>query len=415
LCSGVCVDRNGLILTARHCGFGKSVTVEFPDGRREVARKVFTGGGLFDGVMAFDLPGDNWPFYEVSPVKPRPGDTVWLAGYPLGKYQSWKTTVVRETIIPPFEKYTAVNLETDVGWSGGPLINTTGRLIGLLSHKDVLGERLSYCIDQERIVKAYNQLCDEGYCDRARQRPGTAAESPPGDDSQAAKALIEPPSEPDWSHLLAVLQVPEILEGTKGTLAGLGQRTAVDLVEDTVNDITQGKVSVEIVFQRIEPMRFMRVSDATRLPELGLTLLIKRQSVRITRGLLLKLLEKRLPDRLQNIPVEIVFERERTEDYAEILAAVQAPEPIPDVEEDWPPDEQSPPVEESKIKQWIKEGIKTHAPKPVIQKVEKLNDAREAYRDGGIGSVLVLLIGGYVRRWWIARKAQTLVANRKTT
>ncbi len=142
-CSGVCVTKDGLVISAKHCGTPKNVTVEFPGGRKVKAKLVHTPKG-WDGCVVYHCEIGEYPFAPVSSRRPMTGDKVHSIGYP-GKDSenliSMKglltgATVVRERGLGRKTRNIQVNtvdFQMLFGMSGGPLFNNAGEVMGILS------------------------------------------------------------------------------------------------------------------------------------------------------------------------------------------------------------------------------------------------------------------------------------------
>lgn len=148
-CSGVCVDPTGIVLTAKHCGTPERTQVTFPKLGTHAATLVHAGADG-DDVVAYDVVGDGWPFVDVSQVKPEPGESVWSLGYPQRAGFSQVRAAGKLYGVGPIQVYdpkggwlratvNGVTFRTGPGWSGGPLFNDTGEVVGILSAENEQG------------------------------------------------------------------------------------------------------------------------------------------------------------------------------------------------------------------------------------------------------------------------------------
>lgn len=141
-CSGVCVSDEGLVLTARHCLLSDREKVAFQDGPTVWATKLVSSRNG-DGPVAFVCDGDGFPFRPVARVKPEPGDRVISYGYPnrggTRRFERGEGTVTGggrfELAGVPYHA-NDTTIQATFGWSGGPLFNTAGELLGLCSCGD---------------------------------------------------------------------------------------------------------------------------------------------------------------------------------------------------------------------------------------------------------------------------------------
>lgn len=148
-CSGVCVDPAGLVLTAKHCSLGEREVISFPSRPSVVGERVVVGADAEDAV-AYLLPPGDWPSLRVRDELPEAGAVAWSGGYPVdggrefraarGKLVGGGEHELRRNGVP-VGRFLAneTDLVTGPGWSGGPLVTTDGRVIGLLSAGNASG------------------------------------------------------------------------------------------------------------------------------------------------------------------------------------------------------------------------------------------------------------------------------------
>ena len=140
-CSGVCVDPSGLVLSAKHCDHPERVTVEFND-RTVAAERVYESPAT-EGPVVYDCDGDGYPFAIVADGVPTVLSPVWSLGYP--QYEGVRSLRRTDGVLLRGGRFTfqdgafrgnVVSFPTGSGWSGGPLFDADGRVIGILSSSD---------------------------------------------------------------------------------------------------------------------------------------------------------------------------------------------------------------------------------------------------------------------------------------
>lgn len=135
--SGVVISQE-LVLTAKHCGnghYGQSVQVRFPNGKT-ITGSWYAQSAAYDGPALIKIPKGNWPVAKIagrSPVARR--EKIWAMGYPAGTPQLTRMT---GTVAPGGSignaRMTEFSRGQIPGYSGGPLLNSQGEIVGLASH-----------------------------------------------------------------------------------------------------------------------------------------------------------------------------------------------------------------------------------------------------------------------------------------
>jgi hypothetical protein len=143
-CSGVCVDPAGLVMTARHCDLRDVEPVRF--GELEVLATKIYESTASEGPVVYDCAGSGYPFVAVASSVPPPGTRVFTMGYPHvdgeRRFRQQAGTVLSGGEFR-FRGEAFLGNLTDMsireGWSGGPLFNRQGEVIGLANASDKTG------------------------------------------------------------------------------------------------------------------------------------------------------------------------------------------------------------------------------------------------------------------------------------
>jgi hypothetical protein len=138
------VDSAGLVLTAKHCDLREVERVQFGDVEVLAVRIYETE--LTEGPLVYDCVGGGYPSVAVAHNPPATGERVITMGYPQIEsrrvFRQGSGTVLRGGEFRFRGEQFLGNL-TDMslreGWSGGPLFNAQGALIGLANSSDASG------------------------------------------------------------------------------------------------------------------------------------------------------------------------------------------------------------------------------------------------------------------------------------
>ena len=135
--SGVILSSDGYILTNQHVVGKQSIRVvaELTDGRKFIARLVGIDEGTDLAVLKIDDPKANFPSMELEDSdKVNVGDIVLAIGNPYGLGQSVSMGIISATgreFDNPYSNYLQTDASINLGNSGGALIDSNGRLIGI--------------------------------------------------------------------------------------------------------------------------------------------------------------------------------------------------------------------------------------------------------------------------------------------
>jgi serine protease Do len=129
--AGVAIDRRGLIVTNAHVVRGRRATATTNDGRRMDGKVVARDDAL--DLAAIQVESDDLHTLESGDSQSlRPGQLVLAIGHPLGVNDAVTVGIVTRPPEPDDPReLIASNITLNRGNSGGPLLDASGKLIGI--------------------------------------------------------------------------------------------------------------------------------------------------------------------------------------------------------------------------------------------------------------------------------------------
>jgi serine protease Do len=171
--SGVIVDPRGYIITNYHVVRGaQKILVRLSDGRRDVEGQLVGEDRESDiaviKVAASNLTAAEWGDSESLEV----GSLVWALGSPYGLDQTVTGGIVSAKhragkVGTPFQDFLQTDAAVNPGNSGGPLVNTNGKVVGI--NTAIVGENyqgISFAIPSSVVRQVYDRLLAEGQIHR---------------------------------------------------------------------------------------------------------------------------------------------------------------------------------------------------------------------------------------------------------
>ncbi|QDT36814.1 putative periplasmic serine endoprotease DegP-like precursor [Stratiformator vulcanicus] len=156
--TGFVIDKNGLIATNRHViGEARPIRVQLSDGTDYDVSEVHATARNAD-LAILKIDADDLkplPLGESSRV--RPGETVVALGNPQGLKYSVVTGVLSGKRRIDEQPMLQLAMPIEPGNSGGPLLNTEGRVLGIVSIKSLVTPNLGFAIE----IDALKPLIEE--------------------------------------------------------------------------------------------------------------------------------------------------------------------------------------------------------------------------------------------------------------
>jgi hypothetical protein len=324
------------------------------------------------GLLAVAYP-DRLPCLELSDVSAAPGTGVTVRGFPRGeRYRERSTQVLRD-----LGTVSVVDSTFIPGESGGSVV-ANGRLVGVIVGTDLVmplglpGPAVltpkypnGYIIPQP-MVREFVLTANGGQppttsgpgqdtpqpfrrresapvlADEAEPNLGPATPVLPRERPVATPSTPEAaaPTPVDWSLVKLVVLVPrqESLDKFDAIVRAVEKLSATEsgpgkTVRRWINETTDGKADVELVYERVEPTKYREIVTTSGLrvgKYAGVVALVKRQDSGILsplKTLAARIAERVAERRLPDIPVELLLERTAAAEFEEITAALDRDEP----------------------------------------------------------------------------------------
>ncbi|TGK31029.1 PDZ domain-containing protein [Leptospira gomenensis] len=171
--SGFLISPDGFIVTNQHVVENSStISAEFPDGRSLKAMKI--GEDPMTDIAVLKVTSDRYPYLQFSdPTSIRPGQLAIAIGNPLG-YESTVTAGVVSALGRSLRSRSGRLIEdviqTDAalnpGNSGGPLVNSKGRLIGINTAIIPSAQGICFAVGSGTAEYVITRLMKDGFVKR---------------------------------------------------------------------------------------------------------------------------------------------------------------------------------------------------------------------------------------------------------
>lgn len=152
--TGFVIDATGLIATNFHViTEGRAFTVELPTGRELSVQAVESSDRSNDlALIRVDVGEEKLPALELAGNSlPSQGSRVLAFGNPLGMRDSVVTGIVSAIQDIDSREMIQLAMPTQPGNSGGPLVNSEGKVIGIINMKSAIDDNLGFAIPVKQL------------------------------------------------------------------------------------------------------------------------------------------------------------------------------------------------------------------------------------------------------------------------
>ena len=161
--TGFIVSKDGFIITNSHILSGGK-KVETWNYEQKIFRTSFVGYNLNLDLALLKITGEFEPLELTDSNSVEIGEEVVAIGNPLGLQFSVSQGIV-SGVHRQGPNGLSIYIQTDAalnpGNSGGPLINTEGKVIGINNFKSSSGESLGFALESNYIKEAINEIAQE--------------------------------------------------------------------------------------------------------------------------------------------------------------------------------------------------------------------------------------------------------------
>ncbi len=148
---------NGVLVSSAHQLVNDKVMVVLPDGSKQVPRDILVDTELDLAIARVSINADQ--AMVLRPEKVVLGETVYALGNPLGLgLTATQGIVSAEPGAVGREHLIQTDAAINAGNSGGALIDTRGRVVGMVSTRTVLGAGIGFAVSSQAIARFVRQI-----------------------------------------------------------------------------------------------------------------------------------------------------------------------------------------------------------------------------------------------------------------
>ena len=164
--TGFVAEKSGLIFTNRHVVQSKkSVDISYADGTETTASVIFRDREKDLAILRPSIARVKSPLPLCYSTFPKPGEEVFALGNPQGLANTVTRGIVSSirraegefrAVVPEGTTLIQTDAAVNPGNSGGPLLNTNGEVVGMVTFKRSAGEGLNFALSIIDALEAIN-------------------------------------------------------------------------------------------------------------------------------------------------------------------------------------------------------------------------------------------------------------------
>ncbi len=169
--TGFLIHPSGLVVTNRHIIQGVRSPEVVVEGKTGITAKILTSDSNKDIALLQIQAAEPFPFLEIAKnTEPVIGEWSLVIGNPFGLGVSATVGIISAiniTLGSSPVQWIQIDAAVNPGNSGGPLINTNGKVIGMVSSQTTMGQGLGFAVPISEVM----QLATPYFPDLYESRP----------------------------------------------------------------------------------------------------------------------------------------------------------------------------------------------------------------------------------------------------
>ncbi len=177
--TGFFINSQGHIVTNYHVILGADqAVVRTQEGRRYPVKRILAENKEADLVLiATDIPANAVTHVEVTGTLPEVGEKIYAIGHPMGLEKTVSEGIVSAIRkLPNLGDIIQITAPISPGSSGGPVFNSSGRVIGVARATLRTGQNLNFAVPGKKILELKGGS-GHSFIEFSREMPGAALES----------------------------------------------------------------------------------------------------------------------------------------------------------------------------------------------------------------------------------------------